>query len=188
VNLLKIATFAVLLYGHSFPSLGPKDKQATCQTQSLPKQVRDILKGEFTTWKIQQPSNLSPSAFTRWKGEKPLSCPGIALGKFETDTENSYAILLVPKEKSKGYIFVVFSEDSTRYYSARVLDKSDEAMGENFLIHGAKVTQFFDDKSRTKFDVKTHEGILFIDAGEAEYEADFYFWTAGSFRHEPVDH
>lgn len=72
-----------------------------CQSSALPPAVQDRLKAEYDSWKIQEPSNLSQRARERWESEKPLECPGIAIGQFQ-GTENSHAFLLVARNRSSA--------------------------------------------------------------------------------------
>ena len=49
-------------------------------------------------------------------------------------------------------------------------------------------TEFFDEVSRNKFQVRTPDAILMVDSAENEYEADVYLWSNDKFRQEPVDY
>src|SRR5258708_7008170 len=59
------------------------EKPALCDLKSLPENARKRLTEEFSSWKIQESRNLSKQARERWKSEKPLACPGIAIGQFQ---------------------------------------------------------------------------------------------------------
>lgn len=61
----------------------PSEESALCKPGSLPQDVQSRLKTKFGSWKIQEPADLSPRAHERWESEKPLACPGIAVGQFE---------------------------------------------------------------------------------------------------------
>jgi hypothetical protein len=73
-------------------------------------------------------TDLSQRAREAWEPEKPLTCPGIAVGHFESAKSLSYAVLLVPTgHPDEGYRFLVFSQKLGQPgYEVRVLDKLDE--------------------------------------------------------------
>ena len=166
-----------------------------CKEVFLPREVEKHLETAFGSWKIQQPADLSPTALARWKDEKPLECPGIAAGYFERSDALSYAVLLVPKgHAARGCTFLVFSQGSDsvgagqrRPYEARVLERWDRGARDVF-IRGVEIRKFFDARSRRKFDARSGDGILFVEAAEKEYGTDMFYWTKGGFRHDPVDY
>ena len=162
---------------------------AACDLQFLPPDVRSRLKVEFSTWMIQRPTNLSPRARERWEAEKPVKCPGIAVGQFDGSKTRSYAVLLVRAGNvGAGFKFLVFSRKAgQRSYESTVLDQSERG-GTNLFIHNVPIRKLFDVKSRKQFQVNTNEGILLVASGDNEYEANVYFWTSGSYRHEAVDY
>src|SRR5271170_7445195 len=76
----------------------------------LPSDIQRQLGEKFGSWKIQETKDLSTTARERWKSEKPQECPGIAVGRFADGATLSYAVLLVPNERSDaGYKFLVFN-------------------------------------------------------------------------------
>ena len=153
---------------------------------SLPSDIRNRLKDEYRTWKIQEPTDLSPRAHGRWESEKPLECPGIAVGHFDGAKTPSYAILLVPEAHADGgYRFLVFSEKSGQpTYEAKLLDKLDQNGAANYFIRWTPINKFFDEPSRKKFQAHTVDGILLMDSAENEYGVEVYFWSGGHYRHE----
>jgi hypothetical protein len=166
----------------------PSEGTAVCKPESLPEQIRNRLKTEFASWKIQGPETLSLHARERWESEKPQHCPGIAIGQFEKDKTISYGILLVPQFRPDArYKFLVFSP-KVPSYETHVLDQSDGNGASNLFIHGVKINRFFGESSKKKFRVATREGILLVDSGENEYEADIYFWVGDAYQHQPVDY
>jgi hypothetical protein len=101
----------------------------------------------------------------------------------------SYAVLLISQARADaGYKFLVFSPKAGQSsYEMRAADSDDNGAA-NFFIHTVQISKFFDEPSRRKFQVQTSEGILLVDAAEKEYEADVYFWSNGSYQHQPVDY
>jgi hypothetical protein len=190
VAFLLTAALAFGQQGSSSPALAkPSQARALCKPGSLPPDIQSRLKEEYGSWKIQEPIDLSPRAHERWESEKPLACPGIAVGQFENAKTPSYAVLLVPQgHTDAGYKFLVFSPKTGQpSYEMRAADSGDSGAA-NFFIHKVRISKFFDEPSRRKFQVQMSEGILLADAAEKEYEADVYFWSNGSYQHQPVDY
>jgi hypothetical protein len=160
-----------------------------CKLESLPSEIQNRLKEGYSSWKIQEPTDLSPRAHERWESEKPLECPGIAVGHFESAKTPSYAILLVPTgHADAGYRFLVFSQKAgQRAYEATV-EKLDHNGAANYFIHRTPISRFFDEPSRKKFEAHTVDGILLVDSAENEYGVEVYFWSGGHYRHEPIDY
>ena len=73
-----------------------KQESSFCRLDSLPTAIQHRLKQEYGSWRVQEVANLSQRAHGRWESEKPLRCPGIAVGDFESAQTPSYALLLVP--------------------------------------------------------------------------------------------
>jgi hypothetical protein len=161
-----------------------------CNLESLPLDIQTHLKNDFGSWRVQQPTDLSALAHERWEGEKPLACPGIAVGQFDNAKTPSYAILLVPREQPDGgYKFLVFSANAVQpSYQMRIIEQSSEGGASIFFIHSVRVSRLFDEASRKKFKVQTNDCILFVGSGEKGYEADVYFWATDRYQHEPVDY
>jgi hypothetical protein len=167
-----------------------KQESSLCRLDSLPTAIQHRLKQEYGPWKIQEPSNLSQRAREAWEPKKPLACPGVAVGYFESAKVLSYSVLLVPTgHVDEGYRFLVFSQKVGQPdYEVRVLDKLDEKGAANYYIQSTPVSKFFDEPSRKKFQAHTKDGILLTDSGENEYGVEVYFWSGGRYRHEPVDY
>ena len=53
-----------------------------CNLDSLPSDIKNRLKRDFGSWKIQEPESLSEHARKTWEGKQPPACPGIAVGLF----------------------------------------------------------------------------------------------------------
>src|SRR5262245_18488314 len=83
-------------------STGPRQGSALYKLASLPPELQSRLKGEFGSWRIQEPTDLSGRTHERWESEKPLACPGIAVGQFENARTPSYAVLLVRQGHAYG--------------------------------------------------------------------------------------
>jgi hypothetical protein len=161
-----------------------------CTLTVLPAEMQRHIQTNYSSWRLQDVSNLSPNAKERWQSEKPLGCPGIAVGQFEKMNQKSYAVLLVPANKpDTGYRLLVFTPDgseSPKHFKA--VEQSDKIGASNFFVHGIQISKVFSTEWVKKLRPNTPDGILFVDAGESEYETDVYFWTGDKYRHEPIDH
>src|SRR5256885_16433626 len=84
----------VLTFGQQGLSLPapakPSERTALCKPGSLPLDIQNRIQEEFDSWKVQKPVDLNPRAHERWESEKPLVCPGIAVGQFENAKTPSY--------------------------------------------------------------------------------------------------
>ena len=135
-------------------------------------------------------ANLSQRAQGRWESEKPLRCPGIAIGHFDRAQMPSYALLLVPAVNADaGCRFFAFSQRPGQSdYEAKLLDKLDEAGAANYCVRGTPVGKFFDQASKKRFNAHTSDVILPFDSAEKEYEVDVYYWSEDRYKHDPVDY
>lgn len=87
------------------------------------------------------------------------------------------------------YRFLVFSTKTTQpSYEMRAVEQSQDSGAANFFIRKVQISKSFNGESRRKFQVQTSEGILLVDSGEKEYEAEVYFWANSPYQHEPVDY
>jgi hypothetical protein len=184
---------AALVFGETgSPSPVPAraaEGPSLCNLGSLPSDIQNRLKGEFGSWKVQEPENLSEYTRKTWAGKKLPGCPGIAVGLFQSAKTPSYTVLLVPIDHpDAGYRFLVFSSKTGQpSYETTVVEKSDDHGASNYFIRKVPVSRYFSEESKRKFQVQATEAILMVDSAEQEYETDIYFWSNGRFRREPVD-
>jgi hypothetical protein len=158
-----------------------------CSRANLPPTIERALKRDFPSWRIQNPTDLSPSATKRWTAEKAAACPGVAVGHF-LDSMDSYAILLVPESHADvGYRLVVFSGGANAPSRELLVERWKGGGASNYFIRAVRIADFFSQGWRKRLGASVKDGILFADAGAAEYEVDIYYWSGGRFRHEPVD-
>jgi len=59
-----------LLFGQG--AARPDQNPTLCKVESLPSEIQNRLKEEYSSWKIQEPADLSQRAREAWKPEKPL--------------------------------------------------------------------------------------------------------------------
>jgi len=172
------------------PSSASLKGSPDCKMETLPSEIQTRLKQEFASWKMQESTDLSPSARERWKAEKPLGCPGVAVGAFRGSPTPSYAVLLVRTDHPDvGYRFLIFDRQAGKSsFGSKVIEKSDDSGASNFFVRKTRISKFFDLASRRKFQVQANDGVLLADAGEKEYEVEVYFWTSDGYQHQPVDY
>src|SRR5579862_7224373 len=129
-----------LAFGQRVPA-SLSEVPAPCDLRSLPPDVQTRLKGELRSWKVQGPADLGSRAHERWESEKPLACPGIAVGQFESAKASSYAVLLVLRAHTDGgYKFLIFSPNAGRSsYEMKVIDSGDHG-ATNFFIHAVRIS------------------------------------------------
>jgi hypothetical protein len=164
------------------------DALGLCQVETLPKDIRATLERRFYGWKIQDSTNLLPKARQKWASIVPLGCPGIAAGHYEDSRSVSYALLLVPAERSaNGYKFLVFSAQSGQsFYGFKVLDQGS-INASAFCIHAAALDRVFDSELRKKLRPKGNDGILLEFVDEKTPTQNVFFWTGQSYDHAQVD-
>jgi len=167
-----------------------KQRSNLCRVDSLPVAVQHRLQQDYASWRAQDVPDLSPRARGRWESEKPLSCPGIAVGHFDSGQTFSYALLLVPEANpDAGYRFIVLSQSPGQSeYKATVLEKMDQAGAANYLIRGTPIGKFFDQASKNHFNARTPDVILLFDSAEKEYGVEVYYRSESNYRHDPVDY
>jgi len=187
--LLKASVLLVLLSAIVLAQPRTGSKSSLCQVGALPSSMQESLIHDYPTWRIQAPDDLSPRARDRWEAEKPSQCPGIASGQFEGTQKLFFAVLLVPiNGNDVGYILLVSSGNNAKRPNLVRIDNSKDAKPSNFFVREVRIGRFFDTASKKKFRVAAQQGILFVDAGESEYETDIFFWSGGTYRREPIDY
>ena len=166
------------------------DESRGCTLTLLPAEMQRHIQANYSSWRLQDVSDLSANAKEHWQAEKPVDCPGFAVGQFEKTDQKSYAVLLVPANKpDTGYRLLVFTPSGSLSSEAfRVIDQSDGIGASNFFVHQINIAKVFSSVWMKKLRVVTKDGILFVDAGTSEYEADVYFWTGDKYRHDAIDY
>src|ERR1700730_14554297 len=164
------------------------DALGLCQTETLPQDIRATLERRFYGWKVQDSTNLLPKARQKWGAVAPLACPGIAAGHYEDSRSVSYALLLVPVDRSaNGYKFVVFSAPAGQsFYGFKVLDQS-ALNASAFFVHAVAVDRAFRRGIQKKIRPKGSDGILLAFVDDKIPTQNVFFWTGESYDHAQVD-
>jgi len=119
---------------------------------------------------------------------KTAGVPWYRRWQVESPTRISYALLLVPlSSPNNAYRFLVFTPNNEAQSGLTVVESSDGPGAANGFVRTVALTKVFSADWRRKLNVAGPEGILFVDAGLDEYEADVYFWSEGKYHHEPID-
>jgi hypothetical protein len=193
-NPLEVATMAFTIAGFlgTIPPapVAARNESRACTSAVLPAELQRHIQTDFPSWRPQNVSTLSANAKERWQSEKPLDCPGIAIGLFENMNQRTYAVLLVPANNpDAGYRLLAFTPHGGQSPDAfRVIEQSDKIGASNFFVHQIRIAKVFRTEGVRKLRINTRDGILFVGSGKSEYETDVYFWTGTRYRHEPIDY
>jgi hypothetical protein len=165
------------------------DALSLCQIDSLPKDIRDTLDRRFYGWQVQESTNLLPKSRQRWAAIAPLACPGIAAGHFEESRSVSYAVLLVPRDRSiNGYKFVVFSAPKGQsFFGFKMLDQG-EINASAYFIHSAAIERVLSGDLKKRLKPKNSDGIMLFAVDDKGSGQDVFFWTGESYDHATVDY
>ena len=165
------------------------DTLGLCQVDTLPKDIRGTLERRFYGWKVQESTNLLPKARQRWASIAPLACPGIASGHFEDSRSVSYALLLVPADRSaNGYKLAVFTPPPGQsFYGFKMLDQGSVNASALF-IHSVAIDRVFDSDLKKRFKPKNAEALLLSQVDEKDATQNVFLWTGDSYEHAQVDY
>ena len=191
--LLALLTFLPLTeqaHAQSPPAPPVGDEPPKCGLASLPSDIQTPIKRDFASWRIQEAQLLSEHARKAWASTNPQACPGIMVGLFQNSVTPSYAVLLVsPHHPDSGYKLIVYNRPEGKpLYEAVEIEHSDDPGASNYFIRKVVLTDFFNEEVKKKFNAQSPEGILLVHSAEQKHEANIYFFSNGSYRHEPVDH
>jgi hypothetical protein len=186
MRLVLVATIGMLL--PLVPMVTKAQDSRECDCSALPQEIQTQIHKRFKSWRIQQPEDLSYPARETWNGEKPTTCPGIAVGKFKSP-DSSYAILLVRMDHpDSAYRFLVFSRTTGQPFQLTTVEEWNGGGARNYFLVAEPISKWFDRAWMRRLHVQAPQGILFVDSAKKEFEADLYFWADGRFRHEWVDY
>ncbi len=165
----------ILLSVMAYAGQAPKDP---CDDTVLPGSASKLISEKFTSWRVLRLSDLEITAQNSWLDSKEgKNCPGIAIGHFETKSDVSYAMLLIPREqKITGYRLVVVSKNQVSY-SVRTLSKNNVATSP-LVIYKVPPGKYSD--------ADEHESVqLILDGLQMEHMergAILFYWRSGRYR------
>jgi hypothetical protein len=164
----------------------PEDLLALCRVDSLPEDIRGSLTRNFSAWKIQEPTDLSARARTRWAVERPLTCPGIAAGHFQNAKGSSYALLLIPaNHSSAAFRLLIFTQQAgQQFYGFKAVAQGDGAS--DVFVHTVPTVRFFESTSKWVSHSRVSETVMFVDS--AAQQANLYIWADDSYQQQQVNY
>ena len=179
---------ALLAVEICIPPTAVATKVKPCTLESLPAEFQARLRSDYSSWKIQDLSNLNAKARRRWQSETPLECPGVAEGEFRTD-QLSFAVLLVPIEKpNAAYRLLIFTFSGVGESGTfETVDQWDKGGAGNCFIRRVRLAKVFGAEWVKKLNIAAKDGVMSVEATEDEYGIEVYFWANGQYRHEPLD-
>jgi hypothetical protein len=164
----------------------PDELLGLCRTDALPQDIRGSLSRNFSSWKIQEPTDLSLRARTRWGSERPLTCPGIAAGHFQDPKSASYALLLIPANHvSSAFKLLIYTQQSGPYFGFKAVGQEDTG-GSDVFITAVPTERFFESTSKWVAHSKVTESVMLVDS--AATQSFVYVWSDVSYERTQVDY
>src|SRR5947209_10238715 len=107
-----------------------------CRAASLPPAAAAVLDEKYPDWRIKNVTDLVADDQVLWAKAHPKDCPGISSGHFEESDRVTYAVLMVPKAKTRrGYKIIVLKESpSGGSYAAKLLDQANGEYSDSGLV------------------------------------------------------
>jgi hypothetical protein len=163
----------------------PTELLDLCRTDALPQDIRSSLARNFNGWKIQEPTDLSARARTRWGAERPLSCPGIAAGHFQDAKNASYALLLIPvNHSSSAYRLLIFTQQAgQQYYGFKSVGQADSGGGDVF-VETVPTARYFEVTAKLVAHSHVSEAVMLVDS--AATQAYLYVYSDLAYEREQV--
>jgi hypothetical protein len=170
-------------------AVSAEDALGLCQIEMIPKDIRSTLERRFSGWKVQDPFNLLPQTRQKWATVAPLACPGIATGHFEDSHSVSYALLLVPVDRSaNGYKVAVFTAPPGQdFFGFKLLDQG-VINASSYFIHSVTIDRVFDKDLKKRFRPKSGDAVLMAVVDDKASAQNVFFWTGESYDHAQVDY
>jgi hypothetical protein len=89
-------------------TLAPAQAQS-CSYDALPTSVRALVEEKYPGWRLVQLSDLRSDDQTLWKKSHGRECPGLAVGHYENDSENSFAVTLFQRSPKLRQLLAVIT-------------------------------------------------------------------------------
>ena len=190
VRVLSMVVSANLLMSGAPPSRAagttPDELLGLCRTDALPQDIRGSLSRNFSSWKVQEPTDLSLRARTRWGAERPLTCPGIAAGHFQDPKSPSYALLLIPANHvSNAFKLLIYTQQAGPYFGFKAVGQEDMGASDVFIA-AVPTGRFFDSSSKWAAHSKVTESVMLVDS--AATASFVYVWSDASYERTQVNY
>jgi hypothetical protein len=190
VRVLSVVVSANLLMGGAPPANAagtvPDELLGLCRIDALPQDIRGSLSRNFSSWKVQEATDLSLRARTRWGAERPLTCPGIAAGHFQDPKNPSYALLLIPANHvSSAFKLLIYTQQSGPYFGFKAVGQEDTGSSDVFIATVA-TGRFFEATSKWAAHSKLTEAVMLVDS--AATQSFVYVWSDASYERTQVNY
>jgi hypothetical protein len=145
----------------------------------LPRELQTELAKTYPDSQPEGLENLSEFYRQSWLKEHPHDCPGIAIGHFESKSELSYALFLIPRpdRKRPGASIVVFSRiQATARFVAHLVFEWDDGnfcLPSDLVISKVAAGKYGDPEVSIDLD-----GILYEALEQA---SSLYYWKNGRY-------
>jgi hypothetical protein len=165
----------------------PEELLSLCRVDSLPQDIRGSLSRFFSDWKVQAPTDLDVRARIRWGEERPLTCPGIAIGHFQDRKSASYALLLVPATGAAGaYKLVIYTQQAAEQYYGFKAIVQEETGGPEVFVATVPTMRFLDATSKWVARSHVSEAVMLVDS--AAVQSYLYIWSDQAYERTQVNY
>ena len=163
----------------------PSELLDLCRPDSLPQDIRSSLARNFSGWKIQEPTDLSTRARTRWGAERPLNCPGIAAGHFQDPKNASYALLLIPANHAGNACrLLIFTQQSgQQYYGFKAVGQTDSGASDVY-VEAVPTARYSEVTAKLVAHSHVSEAVLLVDS--AAVDAYLFVYSDMAYEREQV--
>jgi len=169
-----------------FPAVSHGEEPADlCRFDSLPVDVRHSLERRFGGWQIQSAASLSPRARQRWAAERPLTCPGIAVGHFDDSQAFSYALLLIGTDHASSRLLVFTPLSGQAFYGFRLVDQF-ESSADDVFVRTVPNSQYLGKDALFAHRSREGDSLLLSNSAKGTPEEVVYVWMPDGYRHQAV--
>jgi hypothetical protein len=154
----------------------PKD---FCHAAWIPEPVKQILASKHPEWRLLKLADLTNEQQGYWlESTHKLECPGMAVGHFESKTQWSYVLSLVPRDqKQSGWRLLVIKKGKSGKYYGQLLDKDVQTI--HIVVSTVPPGKYGDYYDETESLNLTLDGFLLEVAGKSH--PALYYWKNGSY-------
>ncbi len=154
-------------------------RKEPCDGIAVPEPVLQALAHQFSAWRALRLSDLDPSHQGFWLDSKHgRSCPGIAIGHFESKSRLSYAFLLIPKQSSgAGYKLVVVSDTKRTPYNIKVLEEENHPGKISTVVYSVSPGKYSDAEEEVSVQIPMQG----IQSEQMEVGAVLFYWKNGKY-------
>jgi hypothetical protein len=149
-----------------------------CSIRDLPKGIADIIGSKYAGWRLEQISDLGPDDHELWAKVHGDTCPGIAIGHFQSNDRVTYAVLLLKTNApDQAYKFLLFNEDRSGTFGSILVGHAEGKNAGQPVISRVPPGEYSDPE--TGQSVKTKLDSVLIEWIEAA--AQLYYWSGSKY-------